>query len=140
MKPTRNKVYCLSCRRQKMIFESQSKADNFIRYNQEEIEEENGRAPVRSYYCKLCAGWHVTSKASKAVKVLSDRRDERLLEEVDEYAKSNEEIHPYLTKADEQLSEAELMIVQGRIDEAEQLLSRIAVVSQLTECILLECC
>lgn len=105
-----------------MVFESQAKADNFIRYNREDIEEENGRAPVRSYYCKLCAGWHVTSKASKAVKVLSDRRDERLLEEVDEYAKSNEEIHPYLTKADEQLSEAEQMIVQGRIDEAEQLL------------------
>ena len=40
-----------------MLFESQAKADNFILYNKEEIEEENGKAPVRSYYCRLCGGW-----------------------------------------------------------------------------------
>ena len=44
-----------------MLFESQAKADNFIVYNREEIEEENGKAPVRSYYCRLCGGWHVAT-------------------------------------------------------------------------------
>ena len=36
-----------------MLFESQAKADNFILYNKEEIEEENGKAPVRSYVGNL---------------------------------------------------------------------------------------
>ena len=105
-----------------MVFESQAKADNFIRYNKEEIEEENGRAPVRSYYCKLCGGWHVTSKMSEAVMFSSDKRDERIIAEVDEFSKSHEDIQPYLMEADEKLKEAELMILQGRINEAEQLL------------------
>ena len=48
-----------------MLFESQAKADNFILYNKEEIEEENGKAPVRSYYCRLRGGWHVTSSLSE---------------------------------------------------------------------------
>ena len=61
MKPTKNKIFCVSCKRPKMLFESQAKADNFILYNKEEIEEENCKAPVRSYYCRLCGGWHVTS-------------------------------------------------------------------------------
>ena len=65
MKPTKNKIFCVSCKRPKMLFESQAKADNFILYNKEEIEEENGKAPVRSYYCRLCGGWHVTSNPSK---------------------------------------------------------------------------
>ena len=105
-----------------MVFESQAKADNFIRYNKEEIEEENGRAPVRSYYCKLCGGWHVTSKMSEAVMFSSDKRDERIMAEVDEFSKSHEDIQPYLMEADEKLKVAELMILQGRINEAEQLL------------------
>ena len=44
-----------------MLFETQAKADNFIKYNSEGILEENGKAPVRSYYCEMCGGYHVTS-------------------------------------------------------------------------------
>jgi len=62
MKPTKNRIFCLVCGRAKMLFESQSKADNFIRFNAEEIMEENGYAPIRSYYCPFCLGWHVTHK------------------------------------------------------------------------------
>ena len=60
LKPIRNKIFCVSCKRSKMLFESQAKADNFIVYNREEIEEENGKTLVRSY-CRLCGGWHVAT-------------------------------------------------------------------------------
>ena len=33
MKPTKNKIFCVSCKRSKMLFESQAKADNSIPYN-----------------------------------------------------------------------------------------------------------
>ena len=60
MKPSRSLVYCLETRRQKILFKSESKADNFIRFNADEIRENSGYAPVRSYYCISCGGWHVT--------------------------------------------------------------------------------
>lgn len=44
-----------------MLFESEAKAKTFMRFNSEEIEELNGRAPVRAYFCEACAGWHLTS-------------------------------------------------------------------------------
>ena len=60
MKPTKNRVYCNDCRRVKMLFPSQEKADNFIAFNAHEIMSEGYRAPERSYYCSSCGGWHVT--------------------------------------------------------------------------------
>jgi len=62
MKPKRNRIFCHDCNRYKTLFESESKADNFIKFNHEEIEACSGHAPNRSYYCRSCAGWHVTSK------------------------------------------------------------------------------
>lgn len=44
-----------------MLFESESQADNFIKFNSYDMEELCGKVPVRSYYCPLCMGWHVTS-------------------------------------------------------------------------------
>lgn len=61
MKPTRNRVYCFDCGRQKMLFENQEKADNFIKFHQDANEFEKGYRPKRSYFCTACAGWHVTS-------------------------------------------------------------------------------
>lgn len=60
MKPSRSLVYCREARRQKTLFESESKANNFIKFNADEIRESSGFAPVRSYYCISCGGWHVT--------------------------------------------------------------------------------
>lgn len=62
MKPTKSRVYCKDCGKSKILFESEKKADNFIKFNAAEILEETGKAPIRSYYCIACAGWHVTSK------------------------------------------------------------------------------
>ena len=62
MKPSKNRVYCPDCGRTKMLFESEAKALRFMKFNKEEIELENGKAPVRAYECKMCGGWHLTSK------------------------------------------------------------------------------
>ena len=62
MKPTKNKVFCHDCGRHKMVFESEKKANTFIKFNSDDIEFENGYAPKRSYYCIACNSWHVTSK------------------------------------------------------------------------------
>lgn len=60
MKPTKNKVFCKDCGKTKMLFETQKKADNFIKFNQEEILTDAGFAPQRSYFCVFCGGWHTT--------------------------------------------------------------------------------
>ena len=59
MKP-KNRVFCIQCLRHKMLFESESKALNFINYNSDAVKGESGFAPVRAYYCSACGGWHVT--------------------------------------------------------------------------------
>ena len=65
MKPTRNRVYCPDYKGTKMLFATEVKANNFIRFNADEILEETGKAPIRSYYCEMCAGWHITSNPSQ---------------------------------------------------------------------------
>lgn len=73
-------TYCIGCRRPKMLFEEKKNADNFIRFNKDEIFEENGKAPVRSYYCVFCSGWHVTSNPSLEQGEEQDKRDMDLIE------------------------------------------------------------
>ncbi|MFC4666574.1 hypothetical protein [Falsiporphyromonas endometrii] len=59
--PVRHSVYCRDASKCKLLFKSKKKADAYIRFNYEAIKEENGYAPIRSYYCECCGGWHVTS-------------------------------------------------------------------------------
>ena len=81
MKPNINRMtYCIGCRRPKMLFDEKKKADNFIRFNKDEIFDENGKAPVRSYYCVFCLGWHVTSNPSIEQGEEQDKRDMDLIE------------------------------------------------------------
>lgn len=81
MKPKKNKVYCPDCNRTKMLFPSEEKALNFMRFNTAEILEESNTAPIRAYYCDSCSGWHLTSLENytyqgptHAEKVLQDAR------------------------------------------------------------------
>lgn len=80
MKPVKNRVYCQDCGRIKMLFDSEEKANRFIKYNKDEIESENGKSPVRAYNCKMCGGWHVTSKQeSKYIrKSIGERLDDNI--------------------------------------------------------------
>lgn len=61
MKPTKNRFYCIDCGKAKMRFETEKKADTFIKFNAKEIEEESGIKPERSYFCIACNCWHITS-------------------------------------------------------------------------------
>lgn len=65
-----------------MLFETQAKADNFIKFNKDEILEDHGRAPVRSYYCSFCNGYHVTSNPSTEFGEKLNVEDEQALNEV----------------------------------------------------------
>ncbi|QBO58742.1 hypothetical protein NBC122_01934 [Chryseobacterium salivictor] len=78
MKPFKNKVFCYDCGRQKMLFETEVKAQTFMRFNNEEIESVNGYAPIRSYFCNVCCGWHLTSKMGEAY---ISPKTEKILEE-----------------------------------------------------------
>ena len=63
MKP-KNRVMCPDCGKPKMFFESESKANNFIKFNKDDIK--NGDE-LRSYYCPACCGWHVSHKQYKQI-------------------------------------------------------------------------
>ena len=78
MKPVKNRVLCKECGRTKMLFESEKKALNFIKFNSEEIKESKGRAPVRAYFCEFCGGWHVTSRPNPKAYLRS--KTERVIE------------------------------------------------------------
>lgn len=62
MKPIKNRHHCSASGRVKMLFETQKKAEAFMRFNNESIESISGFAPTRTYYCPNCGGWHLTSK------------------------------------------------------------------------------
>lgn len=62
MKPTKNKRYCLDAGRNKMLFETEKKAMNFIKFNADDIKAESGYSPTRAYYCLPCGGYHLTSR------------------------------------------------------------------------------
>lgn len=83
MKPTKNHYYCVACHRPKMLFETQAKANNFIRYNAAEMLQAGTKAPVRSYYCSLCGGWHVTSNPSTEDGERLDQRDNELVKRLE---------------------------------------------------------
>lgn len=63
MKPNKNRVICPDCGKQKMFFESEKKANNFIKWNGNEIDTHGGE--LRAYYCPSCCGWHISSKMYK---------------------------------------------------------------------------
>lgn len=77
MKPTKNRVFCMGSQKAKILFDSREKALNFIKFNRDEMLGETGIAPKRAYFCKCCAGWHVSShlqpvsKRGKVKKLIS---------------------------------------------------------------------
>ena len=142
MKPTRNQIFCVACGRPKMLFETKSKADNFIKFNSSEMMEESGKAPIRSYYCEICGGYHVTSNNSKTHAEWLDIRDKVLAEEVDRRVKANlkPESNQKQTNQEpkskgaktkenklnirEQLEQSNILMTKGMLDEAGELLEK----------------
>ena len=140
MKPTKNQIFCVACGRPKMLFETKAKADNFIKFNSSEIMEESGKAPIRSYYCEICGGYHVTSNNSKTHAEWLDNRDKVLAEEVDRRVKvnlkpesnqkqTNQEPKSKGAKENkldilEQLEQSDILMTKGMLDEAGELLAK----------------
>lgn len=142
MKPKKNQIFCVACGRPKMLFETKAKANNFIKFNSSEIMEESGKAPIRSYYCEICGGYHVTSNNSKTHAEWLDIRDKVLAEEVDRRVKTNlkpksnqkqtnQEPKSKRAKAKEnklymleQLEQSDILMTKGMLDEAGELLAK----------------
>lgn len=130
MKPTRNRIFCISCRRPKMLFESREKADNFIRFNSDEMVSETGKAPVRSYYCALCCGWHVTSNPSTVRGEIMDGRDAELISMLEAQKRSR--------PAPKQAPQKKEKVPKPVLPEFIQLCNSIGTVKQMMRCCELE--
>ena len=85
MSKPKNRVMCPDCGRQKMLFESESKANSFIKWNKDEIE--NGDK-LRAYYCPACCGWHISHQ--KFHKDMEGRTD-KLIEAYNNQKKTHNE-------------------------------------------------
>lgn len=59
MSKPKNRIICPDCGKPKMVFESESKAKNFIKFNSDDIEF---GSDMRPYYCPACCGWHISHK------------------------------------------------------------------------------
>lgn len=103
MKPTRNRVFCHDCGRPKMLFDTEQRALNFIRFNSQEIAQKSGRVPTRVYFCDTCNGWHTTSQETYEYRGPS--RAERAI-----HAMAVEKGQGYLRWIEKHLQEAERML------------------------------
>lgn len=100
MKPSKNKVFCKDIGRTKMLFETEKKADNFIKFNQEEIETESGYSPQRSYFCLFCGGWHITSIRE----TIGKSKNEKLIEKyLTEKANNQEKRNKLISKIENEI-------------------------------------
>jgi len=85
-----------------MLFETEKEANTFIKFNGNEIEEETGYKPERSYYCIACNGWHTSSiKEIRNVK----SRTEIILEE---YKKDKEDGKKFKSQPEDKKGENNL--------------------------------
>lgn len=82
MKPKNNRIFCIGCHHNKMLFATQAKADNFIKFNSKDIAAHSSKVPSRSYYCSFCCGWHVTSIDDDKLAKQRDERDAKVWEAI----------------------------------------------------------
>ena len=58
----KNRIMCPDCGRAKMLFETEAKAKNFIKFNGDDIHHDG---ELRVYFCPACGGYHISSKEYK---------------------------------------------------------------------------
>lgn len=75
MKP-KNRYFCMGCQRPKMLFETKSKADNFLKFNKDDFD----KTPSRSYFCSFCGGWHISSISSLPSIISANERADLVLQ------------------------------------------------------------
>lgn len=81
----KNRIMCPDCGKQKMLFESEAKANNFIKWNKDDFS--NGDE-LRSYYCPACCGWHISHQ--KFHKSMEGRTDQL----IDAYNNEKRRVRP----------------------------------------------
>ena len=124
MKRAKNKVYCVSCKREKLLFETQEAADRYIKFFREEKEGMNAKMASRSYYCVFCGGYHLTSITDKSKTRWFENKNSWMIRKVDDIIKSKEDITPVVENVKNIISnEVEQLIVQGQLDDAERALN-----------------
>ena len=62
-KPNKCRVMCPDIGRQKMLFDTEEKAKNFIKFNGEELTDDASK--LRIYWCDACGGYHISSHELK---------------------------------------------------------------------------
>lgn len=125
MKPTKNRMYCVACQRNKMHFESKKKADNFIKFNAAEMISQGLKAPVRSYYCQLCGAWHVTSNPSKTIGERLDQRDKKIAQRIDQETMQSEEFKATMKQLDEKWDDYNFALSLCDLSKAQDVLNEI---------------
>lgn len=70
----KNRVMCPDCGKSKQLFETERKANDFIKWNGDSIE--HGES-LRAYYCPSCCGWHISHQKYRP---MYDRNTDRLLD------------------------------------------------------------
>ena len=73
MRKPKNRVLCPDCGREKILFETEKKANLFIEYNWESLTDDKDK--LRIYYCTACCGYHISSHKYKG----DNRNTERLI-------------------------------------------------------------
>lgn len=74
-KPNKCRVMCPDIGRPKMLFDTEAKALNFIKFNGEELKGDASK--LRVYWCPACGGYHISSHKPK--KWDDGRRTEKLI-------------------------------------------------------------
>lgn len=80
----KNRVYCPDCGRQKMKFNSEKEAEDFIKWNKTNFDD---KIPSRIYWCEACCGYHITARPKGSVGVTVNMKLPYLTEalETDKY-------------------------------------------------------
>lgn len=100
MKPKNNRIFCPDCGKAKMLFETERKAQNFIRFNGQDILRDGQTIDqLRVYYCPSCCGYHITSKPFKET---YSHNTERLLTEYNK-SKANKAVLRALKYTDDKV-------------------------------------
>ena len=84
MKPTKSRVMCPDCGKQKMLFETEKKAQNFLKFNGDAVNPD-GTREMRTYYCPACCGYHISSHQYRG----SNKRTDKIIEKYREDSKNN---------------------------------------------------
>jgi len=121
MKPQKNIRFCYGCHRSKMFFETKSKADNFIKFNKDEILKEKGYAPVRSYYCEFCCGFHVTSNSSIEVGERLDEKEHEILTQFSQTKLDGLYFNEFYVGMQKEIDQAKKLIYECDFQKIEQL-------------------